>query len=123
MIDHDKLNQLISSAVDALRPLGLTVDAGSVSAQVFNGQLALMLPCLVREDAVDRADQDADTRDEFNAMMKANHDAMIAEKSQEILEQATSPEALMKALFEDDAAECEHPNTHEGLCLDCSTEV
>lgn len=124
MIDQEKFNELVEKAIDALRPLGLTVEPQMVAAQVDgHGHMMLILPALVRPDALERKEQD-DTDKEFQQMMAAQAQERIKAEKDKVANITKDPEALLAALFNDEPS-CEHPaeQVREGLCLACMTEI
>ena len=118
--DHEGLAQLVEKLADAVRPLGLTIQAEMVVMSATpQGQL-LMVPMEVRPSAKQRLDEDKASRDEFNKMMAENHEAMIREQADKIRGVAGDETKLEDLLFGEAETECAHERKHpDGFCLDC----
>ena len=121
--DEEALEALTEQIIEVLRPIGVTVDPRAVQFGIVEGAMVVGLQGLVRPEAKERADQDQDTKVEFNKMMADNNRHMQDEKKTEISELTDDPEALKKWLFDEAESDCSHEDTHEGLCLDCGQEV
>ena len=121
--DEEALQALTEQVIEALRPIGVTVDPRAVQFGIVEGSMVVQLQGLVRPEAKERADQDQDTKAEFNKMMADNNREMQDEKKSEITELAADPDKLEAWLFTEDSGDCSHERVHEGLCLDCHQEV
>lgn len=117
---HDKeaLEALTEQIVEVLRPIGLTVEPQMVQYAIQQGQMMVQMVGLVRPQAKERAEEDKETKIEFNQMMAEQNRLMQAEKRAEIEELAGDRDKLEKFLFETES-DCSHEEIHEGLCLDC----
>ncbi len=122
---HDKeaLQALSELIIDALRPLGLTVDPHMIQFAIQGDQMMCQMVGIVRPQAKERAEEDKETKTEFNKMMAEQNRFMQAEKRDEITKLAEDPEALEKWLFETNGNDCSHERIHEGLCLDCHATI
>ena len=120
--DEAAIEALQEQIIDALRPVGITVDKDAIHFGIVQGALFVALQGLVRDSAKDNAQQDQETKAMFNQMMAQNNRAMQDQKRSEIADLAKDPDALQKWLFEG-GQECPHENVHEGLCLDCQQQV
>lgn len=115
------LAEITEKAIDNLRAIGLTVTDPSAIIDPTSGDVYLMLPCLVRNSAKQKIVEDKQSREEFNRMMAAEHDAKIEAERNKIRELLNNPEAFVDALTGEEVTfACEHKNMHpDGFCLDC----
>ncbi len=120
--DQEALDALNEQIVEALRPIGITVEPQMIQFAIQGGQMMVQMVGLVRPQAKERADQDQETKTEFNQMMAEQNRLMQAEKRKEIEELADDPAALEKYLFESET-NCSHEEVHEGLCLKCHATI
>ena len=120
--DQEALEALNEQIVEALRPIGITVEPQMVQFAIQGGQMMVQMVGLVRPQAKERTDQDQETKTEFNQMMAEQNRLMQAEKREEIERLADDPDALEKYLFESEA-DCSHEEVHEGLCLNCHATI
>lgn len=120
--DQEALAALTEQVVDALRPLGISTDKQMIQYGIQDNQMMVMVMGVVRPQARQRAQQDQETRAEFNQMMAEQNRLMQEQKRKEIEGLTSDDEALSKWLF-DNETDCEHENVVEGLCLDCQEEV
>ena len=122
IVDHEAIKEIVDKARDALRELGLTlIDEGvQIAIQPGKGMVA-MLPCVIRDSAKQKVQEDKEAREDFNKMMASQHEAMIEDKAQGIKDAIADPNKLMDVLFGDgDDSECSHERRHpSGHCLDC----
>ncbi len=120
--DQEALEALGEQIIEALRPIGITVEPQMMQFGIQQSQMMVQMVGLVRPQAKERADQDQETKTEFNQMMAEQNRMMQEEKRDEIAGLTEDPDALTKWLF-DDSTECSHERIHEGLCLDCQAEI
>jgi len=119
-VDKDAINAVLTRAVDALRPLGLTIQPEMVQVTLIGDDMLVVLPCLLRPDAKKKLDTDKDARAEFNKMMAERNEALIKEKKSEII---SSLDNLEDVLF-GGAQSCKHLHVHpDGFCIDCGEPV
>ncbi len=120
--DEEAIEALTEQIIDALRPIGITVEPQMVQFGIQQNQMMVQLMGLVRPQAKERAEQDLQGKEEFNTMMAEQNRLMLEEERRKMEELAADPDAMRKFLFEDQT-DCSHERTHEGPCLDCQAEV
>ena len=121
--DQEAIQALTDGVIDALRPLGISVDPHQgVQFGIQGSEMVVMVMGLVRPQARERATQDLETRAELNQMLAEENRLKIEGEKKQIADLVQDPQALEKFLMEGDTG-CAHENVHEGLCLDCGEEV
>lgn len=122
-VDNEALQELTEKVVDALRPLGLTVQPQGISFMMHPEHgMNMMIAALVRPSAAEKITEDKAGREEFNKLMADQNIAMVKDKAAEVKAQIEGD--LEEFLFGDaelaDASECSHERMHpSGFCLDC----
>ncbi len=124
-MDTEALRILVEKVVDALRPLGLTVQPDGVGFMVHPEHgMNMMIQALVRNSAQEKITEDRESKVEFNKMMADNNEAMVEEKADEVMKAIDGD--LEAFLFGDapdedeDDGDCAHENMHpSGFCMDC----
>ncbi len=124
-IDNEALRELVEKVVDALRPIGLTVQPDGIGFMMHPEHgMNMMIQALVRPSAQEKITEDKKSREDFNKLMADQNEAMVEDKAAEV--RAAIGGDLEELLFgdsdtevEDDGA-CKHENMHpSGFCMDC----
>ncbi len=122
-VDNEALQELTEKVVDALRPLGLTVQPQGVAFMMHPEHgMNMMIQALVRPSAQEKITEDKASREEFNVMMADQNKAMVEDKAAEVKAQVEGD--LEDFLFGDaelaDGSECAHEKMHpSGFCMEC----
>ena len=126
LVNKAALQKIIANAVDALRPVGLTLNPQDIQyAMTPDGTMFMMLPCMVRASATERAEEDIQSREAFNKQMAARHRDLVEKRKEDIQKLMQDEDALAAWLEGDesvlDTDECSHERLHPstGHCLDC----
>ncbi len=122
-VDNEALQELTEKVVDALRPLGLTVQPQGIAFMMHPEHgMNMMIQALVRPSAQEKITEDKASREDFNKMMADQNKAMVEDKAKEVMAQVEGD--LEGFLFGDgeieDTGDCAHENMHpSGFCMNC----
>lgn len=117
-VDQEGLRLLLEKTTDALRPLGLSIEAAEFSVAT-KGNIHLTMLCQVRPKAAKAAMEDREARDQFNRLLADQHEAEMRKKLDEMRDALTTG-TLDKYMFGDREETCSHERKHpSGHCLDC----
>ena len=117
--------ELARKVVDALRPLGLTVDNAMMSKMIDPESNKVMtvfqFTAMVRESAKEKILEDETVKQDFLKMMQDDSNARIQGQKEEILKGMDNLEDILFGDDEDDEACCDNfqPHPVSGFCINC----